>query len=598
VTIYVGDQISNFVIILLVLGLELIRRLLSVYRGVRCGIAYVKDTEIVCPITGVKSYDGEFRLSVEDKPIDVTVKAFPLHIYPDARLAHSKVQALSNVENICTIYGLEVEAGVLVVAMKPTKTTLSEHIAEFQTCPILVQEFCSSLTKTLCNLHAAGVSNSNIRPETLTIHGNDVQYTDFAHAIVDTKTNETSLKACGVDRHMLACTILYTLTGGNGANGEPLIFDELSQATKLGFDDDSLFDQIRVGGRELADLLRTMVDPDVSIQDLLSRPFFWSRDKTAKFLGEEIGNLLDPAAAKDSKQHPFIEALEERGDVELGGSYDERVKQDGPSWAALLDPDYPLAEAKSESDTTGWGASRAAQQAPADVEHCYAVYGKNPSAKQKTAREGHLKSGKNIPMANRRMVGLLKTIRNIAFAHRSQHVQAGRFDSEEDVLRYMLDPFPWLLMAVYQLDREHHIVGSVAEQAFVKTSDSAATTDGESTSREGSGKKSGKPVTMSGDEAVVPKKEKHGKKGKGGHGPKAPNQAAEKDKTIGMLKEAFAKSQAEVAAKDAELAQLRNTLLSTGQPDQDPAPAPKKGPEPDLLESIQLTTNDSKDVPP
>ena len=57
-----------------------------------------------------------------------------------------------------------------------------------------------------------------------------------------------------------------------------------------------------------------------------------------------------------------------------------------------------------------------------EVEHCYAIYGKNPSAKQKTAREGHLKSGKNMPMANRRMVGLLKTIRNIAFAHRSQHV--------------------------------------------------------------------------------------------------------------------------------------------------------------------------------
>ena len=96
---------------------------------------------------------------------------------------------------------------------------------------------------------------------------------------------------------MLACTILYTLAGGHGTNGQPLNFDELLQTTHLGFDDEGLFDQIRVGRLELADLLRAMVDPDVPIQDLLSRPFFWSRDKAAKFLGEEIGNLLDPAAA-------------------------------------------------------------------------------------------------------------------------------------------------------------------------------------------------------------------------------------------------------------------------------------------------------------
>jgi hypothetical protein len=82
-------------------------------------------------------------------------------------------------------------------------------------------------------------------------------------------------------------------------------------------------------------------------------------------------------------------------------------------------------------------------------------------------------------------------------------VQAGRFDSEEDVLSYMLNPFPWLLMAVYELDQEHKIAGSVIDQASAKTSDSAATTDGESTSREDSGKsgkKSGKAATTSGDE--------------------------------------------------------------------------------------------------
>jgi hypothetical protein len=293
------------------------------------------------------------------------------------------------------------------------------------------------------------------------------------------------------------------------------------------------------------------------------------------------GNLLDPGATKTSPHHPFIEALEARGDSELSGAYDEILKQDGPSWAALLDQDYPLAEAKSDADPTGWGASRAAQQPPADVEHCYAVYGKNPSAKQKVARVGHLKSGKKMSMANRRMVGLLKMIRNVAFAHRSQHVQAGRFDSEEDVLRYMLDPFPWLLMAVYELDQEHKIAGSVSEQASARTSDSAATMDGESTSREDAGKQpgkaTGKAATTSGDEAAAPKKGKQGKKGKGGHGPKAPNQAAQKDKTIEMQKQSLPKKDAENAQLRADLARLRGEALAT---EQAPAkPASKKEPK-------------------
>ena len=35
--------------------------------------------------------------------------------------------------------------------------------------------------------------------------------------------------------------------------------------------------------------------------------------------------------------------------------------------------------------------------------------------------------------------------------NRSQHVQAGRFNTEDEVLHYVLDPFPWLLVAVYEL---------------------------------------------------------------------------------------------------------------------------------------------------
>jgi hypothetical protein len=150
--------ISNFIIILLILSLELLRRLLSIYRGVRSGIAYVEDTKTICSVTGIASYEGEFRQSAEDKPVFAIVKAYSLHTYPDARLAHMKIHALGNTDNISPIYGFEVEGGLLYMATKPSTTTLSEHIEQFQTCPIAAKDFCSSLTKATIQLHAAGQS--------------------------------------------------------------------------------------------------------------------------------------------------------------------------------------------------------------------------------------------------------------------------------------------------------------------------------------------------------------------------------------------------------------------------------------------------------
>jgi hypothetical protein len=299
------------------------------------------------------------------------------------------------------------------------------------------------------------------------------------------------------------------------------------------------------------------------------RPFFWGRERTVAYIGEEIGNLLDPQATKASPHYDFIQELEKRGDQEFGGVYSEELKQEGPSWAALMDSDYPLTQGQSPEDPTGWGKSRSAQQAPAEVEHTYAVYGKNPSANQKKAREGHLKSGKKMPMANRRMVGLLKTIRNVAFAHRSQHVQFGRFDSEEDVMRYMIDPFPWLLMAVYELDHKHKIAGSVATTA---ASDKGAATGGEATtddeakagySTDGAAKPKGKKPATSSDEA-----------GKGKKKVKSPKASAviknSKDaKTIQQLKETVNRVKHDVSVKDyeisanhSEISALKSTLDS------------------------------------
>jgi hypothetical protein len=581
VLIHVLDQISNFVIVLLVLSLELFRRLLSLYRGVRSGISYIKKTEVVCPLTGIKSYEGEYRKSAEDeKAVAVTVKAYPMNKYPDSRLVHTKVQDLGDTPHIGKIYGTELEGGVLFVATMLPLSTLELHIQNFHTCPTTGQEFCSSLIESLTMLHGINIANLNIRPEHIVLEGCNVRIVDFSHAKAF-ESDAASLAEIIVDKHMLACTILYTLSGGLDANGEPLDFDELMETTSNGFDDDALFASVKAGQHELADLLCAMVADGSRLDTLGERPYFWGREQTVAYLGEEVGNLLDPGATKTSPHYPFIEALEARGDAELSGSYSEELKQDGPSWAAQLDTDYPLTQG-SPDDPTGWGKSRSAQQAPADVEHTYAVYGKNPSAKQKTAREGHLKSGKkNMEMANRRMVGLLKTIRNVAFAHRSQHVQFGRFDTEEDVMRYMIDPFPWLLMAVYKLDREYQIAGSVATTTSGKglTTGSEATTDDEAKAgylTDGAAKPKAQKPAMSGDEAAKGKKKAKPPKAS------AVIKNAKDAKTIQQLEETVNRVKHDASIKDYKISALEEELAAfCAQTNPAPEPKPKPVPEPE-----------------
>ena len=60
-----------------------------------------------------------------------------------------------------------------------------------------------------------------------------------------------------------------------------------------------------------------------------------------------------------------------------------------------------------------------------------------------------------------RCVGLLKFIRNL-FAHKTEAVERGRFESETAIAQYILSSLPWLLMAVHTLDARHK--GSVGPQ--------------------------------------------------------------------------------------------------------------------------------------
>ena len=63
-----------------------------------------------------------------------------------------------------------------------------------------------------------------------------------------------------------------------------------------------------------------------------------------------------------------------------------------------------------------------------------------------------------------RCVGLLKLVRNL-LAHKTEHVESGRFESEAAIAGYFLSSLPWLLMTVHTLDAQHNLDADPASPA-------------------------------------------------------------------------------------------------------------------------------------
>jgi serine/threonine protein kinase len=298
----------------------------------------LKSTETILS-SGAKSYEGEFRLSAEDTVRSVTVLTYPTHTYPDARLVHSKLVTLGETQHLCQVYALEVERGLLYAATPPRTMTLGEHTSKFQTCPMSVQDFARGMIEGLDQLHGMGIAHGNVGPETILLNESKLVISDFSRT---SWLEGAMLTAIADDVKAAASTILFALSGG------ATTFEDIVDSAQTDFHDDTVFDGIKTFKPEVMDLLRMLVSPQVSLKsELLARPFFWSNTKIVEFLGEEVGSLLDPSATEQSNkaQHDFIVALERKASTELGGEYDELMRQDGPSWSALMEmmnPDYPL----------------------------------------------------------------------------------------------------------------------------------------------------------------------------------------------------------------------------------------------------------------
>ena len=146
---------------------------------------------------------------------------------------------------------------------------------------------------------------------------------------------------------------------------------------------------------------------------VLQHPLFWTRDQKLQYLSEIAGLLpIQP-------QHPFIAEIEQLLDASLG-PYDEAEPANGGSWSRAFNRTYP--------PSSGWGPS---QRPPEPEEHDYYV--------------------KEI-----RSVGLLKFLQSV-YAQRAQHVEALRFPSEPELCTWLLEPFPFLMMGVYEADQRHRL---------------------------------------------------------------------------------------------------------------------------------------------
>ena len=105
-----------------------------------------------------------------------------------------------------------------------------------------------------------------------------------------------------------------------------------------------------------------------------------------------------------------------------------------------------------------------AQRPPEEDERNYFIYGGPPRKKQVEARESLVAEGKPLGTHEAkeiRCVGLLKFVRNL-YAHKTEAVDKGRFESEAAIVDYFLSSLPWLLMAVHTLDGKHKITSEDA----------------------------------------------------------------------------------------------------------------------------------------
>jgi len=366
------------------------------------------------------------------------------------------------------------------LAMQLCQTTVQRAIRAGNLQTVLGQttdvEMLRRLAEGVNAIHDAGFVHNNVTPSNVLLLDGvpklsgfssvaqisqptvlDTTRTTFEHAWYQAPELKTTSGSCwnsieslhpkAADVYALGATFHFVLTGGNTAGTR----NSVERSEDL--------------SHEARDLIGSMMSASAEerplMQVVLSHPMFWSVERKTRYLGS-VGLILPVKIHKSTVA--FINDLEAIADTQLGGTYEQ-----GNSWARVLDPRYPLRGTKND----GWGK---AQRPPAEEERNYAIYGGPPSKKQVQGRENLLASGKPLgghAAKEIRTVGLLKFIRNLD-AHAGQMVSAGRFESEGALRNYLLEPLPWLTIAVYRMDEKYGLTDVPKIDARVQPQESNA----------------------------------------------------------------------------------------------------------------------------
>jgi hypothetical protein len=325
-----------------------------------------------------------------------------------------------------------------------------------------VPRLCGFSSATVLN-HAAQATKFHTMNGTLGYMPSEILRGRKLHMVVEV-TNPVA-----VDVFALGVTVCFVMAGALPFRGDVAMASEghgstVERNVQTGSHGLDAIDGLAPEVKHICSLMLS-VGPQARppIQYVLKHPMFWSLAERVKYLGSAVGAALPVRVSRS--EHPVIAELEAVADRELG-AYNEQDPASGGSWARLLDTRYPL--------TLDWGKQ---QRPPADEEHHYYVYGAPPSKKQVAAREKQVAAGKltgTHAAKEIRMVGLLKFIRNVS-VHSDQMIQMGRFEGEDELQRYLIQPFPWLLIAVFNADAKHNFTGDATADLTSKLERKAPT---------------------------------------------------------------------------------------------------------------------------
>lgn len=501
--------VMNFVLLLVYISAEMVRRAVRIYAdSFFVGISYRPDEPLNLQIdnqfsTGLiqatnaaaNVYRGAYKATISAEPVPCAVKIRSKHRDGKVLGIEAAIMLRCNHPNIVRIYHIEEIAGVYYLCTELC-SELSVEIAVLRGKVKSMDariNLCRSMLEGLQAFHSGGFVHGNCTPSNFVLGEDGVpRLCGFSssnmlhHAAAATKFDTIGgtvgympseiikgrrvsmtvevANPIAVDIFSLGVTTCFVLSNGSLPFRSDLATTTVERNIQTGSHG---VDDIHALTPEAKHLIAQMVNYSPGkrrpVAYLLEHPLFWDLKRKVKYLGETVGSVLPPR--KHKSEVPFIADLEEQMDSFLGGPFNEHDPASGTSWARLLDPRYPLAGKYND----GWGSGKMAQRPPAEVELHYAIYGAPAKPKQVKEREGLLADGKPLgPHVAKevRSVGLLKFIRNLD-THAGQMVNAGRFESEDALRHYLLDPFPWLLMAVYAADERHRLTATQATKKVV-----------------------------------------------------------------------------------------------------------------------------------